>query len=80
MERRLPVGWCSGAWPTSLGRLRESPSRVHLLGPSDPMPTSATKGWWRLIRRVPANTPFAGEGSRKVRIRLDSQHDLWALG
>jgi putative transposase len=49
-------------------------------GRHGPVPTTSDEELVRLIRQVLADSPFAGEGYRKVRARLRRQHDVRVSG
>ena len=49
-------------------------------GRHGPVPTTSDEELGRLIRQVLADSPFAGEGYRKVQARLRRQHDVRVSG
>ncbi|HEV2922119.1 MAG TPA: IS3 family transposase, partial [Actinomycetota bacterium] len=49
-------------------------------GRPGPVPPIGDEGLVRLIRRVLADSPFAGEGDRKVRARLRREHGVHVSG
>ncbi len=80
MERHLPVAVICrvlGAPRSTIYARRQTGGQPGRCGP---MPTISDEELVRLIRRLLADSPFAGEGYRKIRARLRRQHDVQVSG